>query len=334
MPPHLRTSPPFIDSKIRQALPRLYAWYRRHQRPLPWRKNPTPYRVTVSEFMAQQTRMSTVLPYYHRWIRQFPNWLSLAKAPRRVVLRHWEGLGYYRRARFLHELARSVVRRPDRRLPSDPETLRSLPGIGDYTAGAIASIAFGIAEPAFDGNVARVLGRLLAKRGRVPNAKTLRAVAGLLVSKKNPGIHNQALMELGALVCLPKNPHCPSCPLQRSCPSQKKIPYTSRLKPTPSTQKESILVIRRGATVWLTQQHPHERWRGLWLLPTITEVTPNRKPVYQITYPYTRYRISAGVFTASRSTTSGEGRWFQPRQLRQAPIPTPHRKILNHLGIG
>lgn len=334
MPHHLRTSPSSIDSKIRKALPRLYAWYRRHHRPLPWRRHPTPYRVTVSEFMAQQTRMATVIPYYRRWIRRFPNWASLAKAPRRVVLRHWEGLGYYRRARFLHELARSVMRRPDRRLPSDPETLRSLPGIGDYTAGAIASIAFNLPHPSFDGNVARVLGRLLARGGRVPDQKTLRTVAGMLVPQKKPGIHNQALMELGALICLPKNPHCPSCPLQLSCPSRKKIPSTSRRKPAPTTQKESILFIRRGASIWLTRQHPLGRWRGLWLLPTTSITDPSSQHIHRITYPYTRYKISAEVHVAQPSAKLGLGRWFKPHQVRQATLPAPHRKILQHLGIG
>ena len=331
---HLRTSPPFIDAKIRRALPRLYAWYRKNHRPLPWRRNPTPYRVTVSEFMAQQTRMATVIPYYRRWLRRFPNWSSLAKSPRRVVLRHWEGLGYYRRARFLHELARSVVRRPDRRLPSCPETLRSLPGIGDYTAGAIASIAFNVSAPAFDGNVARVLGRLLARHGRAPGWKDLREVAGRWVPKKDPGTHNQALMELGALVCLPKNPLCSSCPFFRVCPSRTKLPSTSRPKPTSSKQRESILVIRRGRSLWLTREHPRNRWRGLWLLPTLPRASTSRKTFSQISYPYTRYQITADVVLSPTKGNRVSGRWFNPQQIKRVPLPAPHRKILRLLGIG
>ena len=334
MPSHLRTSSSSIDAKIRRALPRLYAWYQKNHRPLPWRQNPNPYRITVSEFMAQQTRMATVIPYYRRWIRRFPNWSSLAKASPRVVLRHWEGLGYYRRARYLHRLSRLVVRRPDRRLPSDPPSLLSLPGIGDYTAGAIASIAFNLPHPSFDGNVARVLGRLLARGGRVPDLKTLRSLAGRIVPKKNPGRHNQALMELGALICHPKNPNCPSCPLQKSCPSRKQIPSTSRPRPAPTAQKESILVIQQGDTVWLTQEHPQGRWRGLWLLPTVPKIDFASSPAFRIRYPYTRYQISAEVHVVDPGAVRGKGRWFNARLLRQAPLPAPHRKILGQLEIG
>lgn len=331
---HLRTSRPFIDSKIRQTLPRLYAWYRQHHRPLPWRRHPTPYRVTVSEFMAQQTRMATVIPYYRRWMCRFPTWFSLAKASRQVVLRFWEGLGYYRRARFLHELARSVVRRFDGRLPSDPAILRSLPGIGDYTAGAIASIAFGIAAPSLDGNVARVLGRLLARRGRAPDGKILRHFAGEWVPKKDPGIHNQALMELGALVCLPKNPLCPTCPFHQVCPSVGKKIRISPARAKPTRIRESIMVIRRGSSVWLTHTHPQGRWRGLWLLPTIPKMSSGSKPVHRMSYPYTRYQISAEIHLARRPFARPPGRWFLPHQLRLATLPAPHRKILRHLGIG
>ena len=281
--------------------------------------------------MAQQTRMATVLPYYRRWIRRFPNWSCLAQAPRRVVLSHWEGLGYYRRARFLHELARSVIRRPDRRLPSDPETLRSLPGIGDYTAGAIASIAFGIAEPAFDGNVERVLGRLTARRSHALGTKTLRKLAGRLVPEEDPGTHNQSFMELGALVCLPKKPLCTQCPFHKVCPSVGKKISTARSQSKISKIKESIHVIRKGSSVWLTRQHPQGRWRGLWLLPTSVPSRQNTKPIHRISYPYTRYQISARVFTLSQPPTDYPGRWFALGSLDRIPLPTPHRRIVNTL---
>ena len=283
--------------------------------------------------MAQQTRMSTVIPYYHRWIRSFPNWSTLAKAPRRVVLSHWEGLGYYRRARFIHELAKSVLRRPDRRLPSNPEALRSLPGIGDYTAGAIASIAFGIPEPAFDGNVARVLGRLSARHGRVADWKSLRQMAGQIVPKKDPGTHNQALMELGALICLPKNPLCTQCPLRKACPSAGKKISTSKSRPKTSEISESILVIRKGTSIWLTRQHPLDRWRGLWLLPTVIPSGKNRDPIHRISYPYTRYQITASVFNPSQPPADYPGRWFALRSLNRIPLPAPHRRIVNTLGM-
>jgi A/G-specific adenine glycosylase len=278
--------------------------------------------------MSQQTRIATVLPYYDRWLKRFPDWSSLARASQATVLRHWEGLGYYRRARFLHDLAKAVLRRPDRQLPSDPLELQKLPGIGDYTAGAIASIAFGISAPAFDGNVARVLGRLLARHGRAPSLKELKEFAGSLVPQRNPGRHNQALMELGALVCLPKNPLCRQCPLRSVCPSQKKLPPPQKPRPQPTRIEERILVVRRGNFVWLTRQHPQNRWRGLLLLPTTQKIDPKSKARARITYPFTRYLIAASVHILSRPPAGFIGRWFGPPALRKATLPAPHRRAL------
>ena len=321
-----------IESKIHRSLPRLYAWYRKNRRPLPWRTQPTPYRTAVAEFMCQQTRITTVIPYYHRWMRIFPSWLSLARAPGSRVLRMWEGLGYYRRARFLHALAKAVIRLPRRELPQDPGSLRKLPGIGDYTAGAIASIAFGKPAPAFDGNVARVLSRLAARRGRVPTLAALRALAGRLVPQKNPGLHNQALMELGALVCLPKNAHCVSCPLQRSCPSQNNPPATSRRRPTPKFLTEFILFPMKNGKVWLTQKHPAGRWQGLFFFPVVSR-RPAGKPRIRITYPFTRYLVQAAVFISPQPPARLEGKWMGRAELRRLTLPSPHRKILKRLGF-
>jgi len=321
-----------IESKIQRALPRLHAWYRKHHRPLPWRTRPTPYRTAVAEFMCQQTRITTVIPYYQRWMQAFPGWDRLAKASFSRVLRMWEGLGYYRRARFLHSLARAVVRLPGRELPADPDLLRQLPGIGDYTAGAIASIAFGRPAPAFDGNVARVLGRLAARQGKSPNTSDLRGWAERMVPPKKPGIHNQALMELGALVCLPRKPRCPLCPLGQVCPSRKKLPSSPRLRLTPSRRIEYILLPARNGKVWLTQTHPQSRWRGLSFLPT-TSHPPRGKPRMKITYPFTRYLIQSSVFISSRPPAGIPGRWVRSVELRRVALPAPHRKILKHLGF-
>jgi len=327
------TSPrPAFDSKIRRILPRLYGWYRTHHRTLPWRTRPTPYRTTVAEFMCQQTRITTVIPYYQRWMRAFPSWRSLARAPGSRVLRMWEGLGYYRRARFLHALAKAAVRLPRRELPGDPAALRELPGIGDYTAGAISSIAFGKRAPAFDGNAARVLGRLAARKGRSPQPIALRALAGRIVPRKNPGLHNQALMELGALICLPKNPRCPSCPLHQACPSRKRLPASSSPRPAPSRQQENILVVRRGNRIWLTQTHPQDRWQDLSFLPT-SATRPRGKPWTRISYPFTRYVVHAAVFLTTRPPAGIKGKWMAPAELRRVTLPAPHRKILGRLGF-
>ena len=322
-----------IESKIRRALPHLYAWYRKNHRPLPWRTRPTAYRTAVAEFMCQQTRITTVIPYYHRWMQAFPGWDRLAKASFSRVLRMWEGLGYYRRARFLHALAKAVVQLPGKDLPPHPEALRRLPGIGDYTAGAIASIAFGKPAPAFDGNVARVLGRLAARQGKSPDLAFLRALAGHLVPRRNAGLHNQALMELGALVCLPGNPRCPACPLQSICPSSRRLPDPGRPKSAPSRKKENILVVRKGDRIWLTRNHPQGRWQGLDLLPTQNHRPPG-KPSLQICYPFTRFLIQASVFTGQKPPRGVSGTWVSPVKLRRATLPAPHRKILTQLGFG
>ena len=325
---HPRSPHPFIDSKIHRALPLLYRWFSHHQRPLPWRLHPSPYRIAVSEFMCQQTRITTVIPYYHRWLRRFPSWSALARAPQAAVLRHWEGLGYYRRARFLHALAKAVQRLPQRQLPSDPRKLRLLPGIGHYTAGAISSIAFAIPSPAFDGNVARVLGRLLARRRRSPNLKKLQEFAAAIVPKRNPGIHNQALMELGALVCLPKIPLCSNCPLRSICPSRNKLPRSTTSRPKPTTLREILLIVQHGKSVWLTRQHPANRWRSLSLLPTLSAKPKKALPIGKILYPYTRYHISADVFLSPYPPKDIIGRWFNPAALRLATLPAPHRRAL------
>jgi A/G-specific adenine glycosylase len=278
--------------------------------------------------MCQQTRIATVLPYYRRWLRRFPNWTSLARAPQTAVLREWEGLGYYRRARFLHSLAQAVLLLPHRQLPSDPDKLRLLPGIGHYTAGAIASIAFGTAAPAFDGNVARVLGRLLARRRRSPNLQKLQAFASIIVPKQNPGTHNQALMELGALICLPKNPLCSECPLRLICPSKSTLPHPTTSRPKPTLLRENLLIVRNRNSTWLTRQHPSNRWRTLSLLPTLATKPKKAKPIGKITYPFTRYKITASIYHLSRPPTGFQGKWHSPASLASTPLPAPHRKAL------
>lgn len=327
------TSPvPAIESKIRRSLPKLYVWYRENRRPLPWRTRPTPYRTAVAEFMCQQTRIATVIPYYLRWMRTFPDWSRLARSSPSRVLRLWEGLGYYRRARDLHSLAKAVIRLPGKELPADSDALQKLPGIGDYTAGAIASIAFDQPAPAFDGNVARVLGRLAARSGRNLPLATLRSMAGSLVPQRHPGLHNQALMELGALICLPKNPGCSGCPLRKTCPSRKKLPSTFRLKPATTLQREYILLPKRNGKIWLTKNHPQGRWQGLHLLPTVMR-RPAGSPSTEIRYPYTRYLVRAAVFVTRNPPAGVPGRWMEPAEVRRAPLPAPHRKILDRLGI-
>ena len=187
----------------------------RSRRALPWRSERTPYRILVSEFMLQQTRVETVIPYYRRWLRRFPGWDALAGAGEDEVLREWKGLGYYRRARNLHRAARMVRERFGGELPEEPSELRELPGVGEYTAGAVASIAFGRAVPAVDGNVRRVLCRVFDLEA--PTAGRLREEAARLVDPGRPGDFNEAMMELGATVCTPRSPGCVVCPVRGWC---------------------------------------------------------------------------------------------------------------------
>ncbi|MCS7300931.1 MAG: A/G-specific adenine glycosylase, partial [Fimbriimonadales bacterium] len=203
-------------SELRRALLR---WFEAHKRPTPWRDNPDPYRVWVSEVMLQQTQTATVIPYFERFIARFPDVQALADAPLEEVLRYWEGLGYYARARNLHKAARMIVQNGGR-LPATADRLRELPGIGAYTAGAIASIAFGQPTPVVDGNVIRVLARLLWLKGDLkaaPAQKQLWRISEQLIDPQRPGDFNQAIMELGSTVCTPTQPRCSECPVSHLC---------------------------------------------------------------------------------------------------------------------
>ena len=198
----------------------ILAWHDRNARDLPWRGQTDPYRIWVSEIMLQQTRAETVIPYYLRFLEHYPTVEALAAAPEEALLKDWEGLGYYSRARNLRRAAQVVAGELGGRFPQTVQGLRALPGVGGYTAGAVASMAFGLPEPAIDGNQVRVLSRLFAIQGEVQSPqvkKRLREQALLLLDRERPGDFNQALMGLGALVCLPRNPKCDGCPAARLC---------------------------------------------------------------------------------------------------------------------
>lgn len=211
--------PPALVAQRREFQTALLAWYRRHARRLPWREQPSLYRTVVSEFMLQQTQVKTVLPYFERWMATLPDFAALAAAPEAQVLKLWEGLGYYTRARNLHRLARVVVDLPEP--PRTPEAWRELPGVGPYTAAAVTSIAFGASAACVDGNVVRILARLSADgtsfRDGTAAAKRFAPLAAALLSARHPGDHNQAMMELGATVCVRQKPACLLCPVRAFC---------------------------------------------------------------------------------------------------------------------
>ncbi|HSA24280.1 MAG TPA: A/G-specific adenine glycosylase, partial [Myxococcota bacterium] len=254
----------------------LITWYRRARRALPWRDAPSPYRVWLAEIMAQQTRLETVQPYFERFLIRFPDLAALAAASLDDVLAMWSGLGYYRRARLLHRAARRVVEVHGGALPADPQALRALPGVGRYTAGAIASVAFGLPEPVLDGNVKRVLSRLLDLELAVDSAageRRLWTEAETLVrASGDPSALNQGLMELGALICSPLSPACQECPLAPAClarraGTQAKRPVRAPRR-APRVQPMAALVVRRADGAVLLRKNPPEGlFGGLWSVP-------------------------------------------------------------------
>ena len=256
-------------------VPALLAWYREHARDLPWRRQPPdPYAVWVAEVMLQQTRTETVLPYFQRWMARFPTVAHLAQATPEEVLRLWEGLGYYRRALYLLEAARQVMTRFQGRLPETAEELQTLPGVGPYTARAIASIAFGQPVAVLDGNVRRVLARMFALEEPVdtgPGERKLWELAQAHLPPEDPGTYNQALMELGARVCLPRNPRCGQCPVRSWCRA-----YASghpqawpRKRPKKATPHHTVVagVWLRDGHVLLARRPPGGLLAGLWEFP-------------------------------------------------------------------
>ena len=263
-----------MDSESLQAIVvPLLEWYDRHARILPWRESPEPYRVWISEIMLQQTRVEAVKPYYDRFLKELPNLHALAEVPEPQLLKLWEGLGYYNRVRNLQRAARVIVSEYGGEFPRDVETLRSLPGIGEYTAGAIASISFNRPEPAVDGNVLRVFSRLYNDPGVITEPAVKRAFTARVMEHQPPekaGDYNQALMELGALVCVPNGaPLCEQCPLASLCEARragtalelphKAAPKARRIEPV------TVVLAEDAEGRFLLQQRPEKGLlAGLW----------------------------------------------------------------------
>ncbi len=251
---------------LREALLR---WFEREARPLPWRRDRTPYRVWVAEVMLQQTQAETVKRYYADFLRRFPTVEALAAAPPEAVLKAWEGMGYYRRARLLHRAAQQIVAEHGGALPQKAEALRRLPGIGRYTAGAVASLAFGQPVPAVDGNVRRVMARLLALPAP-STGEVERAVAELLPADR-PGDFNEAVMELGATICRPRSPECRRCPWRPFCRAHRqgapeRYPAPKGRPPLPHYEVAAAALIESGR-VLLAQRRPEDMLGGLWEFP-------------------------------------------------------------------
>jgi len=265
-----------IPPAVRRAFRRdLLAWFSRHRRRLPWRVRRTPYRVWISELMLQQTRVEQVVPYFRRFMQRFPTLASLAAAPRADVLKLWEGLGYYARARRAQDTARHLVREAGGRFPRTAEGLRALPGVGPYTAAAIGSLALGLDLAVVDGNVIRVLARVMACGGDARSPAVRRRFeewAGALIVKGRAGESNEAVMELGALCCTPRSPTCPLCPLRKVCRAhalgrEEDYPVKAKRKKVPHKIVGAGVVIGRGGRLLIAQRKESSMLGGLWEFP-------------------------------------------------------------------
>jgi A/G-specific adenine glycosylase len=285
---------------------RLLAWYRRRRRPLPWRETSDPYRIWVSEIMLQQTQVAATLGFYQRFLERFPTVESLAASRESEVLESWAGLGYYRRARALREAARLVVREHGGSIPRDPDRFGRLPGVGRDTTGAVLSIAFGRPLPALDGNAARVLSRLYARplAIRVPgDARALWDLASSLVPARDPGAWNQALMELGAVICAPRNPACETCPVRTICRARRlgivdRLPPASARRSTEIVRRAAALITRAGRM--LVVRREGALLEGLWEPPGI-QLSPRESARARLEVELAKLGIRAALEPSTRS---------------------------------
>ncbi len=348
---------------------RLLAWYDSNRRDLPWRRSADPYRVWLSEIMLQQTRVAAVLEHYRDFLTRFPSVGKLAAAPLESVLAAWSGLGYYRRARSLHRAARQIVDRHDGRLPPTLAELRALPGIGRYTAAAVASIAYGVPVAVVDGNVERVLSRLLAVAESLPNepnaekaAASMRdywALAEALLQRRRPGDWNQAMMELGAMVCLPREPLCTQCPWQRWCKSATRSKSSAMPAPVAGTKnskslaihafaiagadsapqrrqhkEEAYLLTQRRGSVYLVRRDAEARvMAGMWELPRLGAPPAGWEPRFRLKHSITVTDYEVAIFDPGKSGEDamgkpGGGRWVARERLSEWPLTGLARKVL------
>jgi A/G-specific adenine glycosylase len=342
----------------------LIDWYLANCRALPWRNTDDPYSIWVSEVMLQQTQVNTVLPYYQKFLKKFPTVKRLAQADLQDVLKIWEGMGYYARARNLHRAAGIVYKKYNGILPANWKELRKLPGVGDYIAAAVLSIAYKQPYPVVDGNVKRVLARLHCIDTPVnhsTSAKTFLKTAEVLKDSRRPGIYNQALMELGALICRPKNPLCDTCPLQRLCRAYKAgavAAYPKKMAKRRTPQYHiAVGVVMKNGRVLITQRKADGLLGGLWEFPggkikkgengktacvreIKEEVNLTIKVLDHLTrvkHAYTHFKIVMDVFCckyeAGRVKLDGpvDHRWIKLSAIDRYPLPKANHKFLPKL---
>jgi A/G-specific adenine glycosylase len=327
-----------IFSEITEFRSELVGWFKRQGRPLPWRGTCDPYAILVSELMLQQTQVSTVLAHYQRWFERFPTLRDLARAEQSEVLHAWQGLGYYKRARNLHQCAKIILVDWNKKFPSAVNELMRLPGVGRYTAGAIASFAFDLPAPIVDANIARAVSRLLNLQEPVDQPRGSRVIwgfASLYVQGHHPGLLNSALMELGATICVPRKPLCGVCPVRSFCAAiePESLPRKRERQKIEKTTESYILALKEGRI--LLHQNLGKRWHGLWSLPVLV---PNQqsgqcidlhRPFLSFSYPITRFVVRLNVFLSEPPVSlSSEQAWHGLELLDSIPMPSPHRRAI------
>ncbi len=327
-----------MPPKIVRAFQRsLLRWYSRNGRDLPWRRTRDPYAVLISEFMLQQTQVATVLPYYNKWLRRFPDFSALAQACESQIMHAWQGLGYYRRARNLYRTAKIVRERHGGILPQDISEIRALPGIGSYTANAVASFAFDQAVPVVETNIARVIARLFDERqpiDSVAGKQRLWQQASELLPPSNCADHNSALMDLGALICTARKPKCGMCPVKKFCraTTPERLPFKRARPQTKRLVEAHALIIRRDK---ILLQKSTKRWRGMWILPPHKLDRFRRSSLpgsisYTLVFPFTYHRVTLHVFhQRPRRINNKRERWFRIGSLSSIPLPSPHRRAIS-----
>ncbi|HEU0209241.1 MAG TPA: A/G-specific adenine glycosylase [Candidatus Udaeobacter sp.] len=310
----------------------LVRWYRQHGRDLPWRRTRDPYAILVSEFMLQQTQVNAVIPYYYKWLRRFPDFGSLARASENGVLRAWQGLGYYARARNLHSTAKTVTEQHGGNFPKAIEQMRQFPGIGKYTAHAVASFAFDQSVPIVEANTARVFARLFNLCESIdshPGRRTLWQYAANLLPKSGATTFNSALLDLGALVCVTRKPKCNVCPVKLFCRAKNPgaLPIRKPRRETKLLVEMHGLIVRRG---WILLEQSKHRWLGMWMLPRLERSGLKQRrsrgtPVYESVFPFTHHRVTLSVYRcpAPKQIAPGQ-KWFE--SIEHVAMPSPHRR--------
>lgn len=338
---------------------KLLSWYCQNARDLPWRHARDPYKIWISEIMLQQTTVNAVIPYYQRWVKIFPDVQRVARSPIQKILKIWQGLGYYSRARNIHRCAQMIVKEFGGQIPQDPHVLKKLPGFGPYTVGAVLSIAFDKRQPIIDANVRRVVMRQLALTGtnRSANEKKILMFLDKVMPIAGNNIFNQALMELGALVCVNRSPRCLLCPVISSCKAfkqgmQELIPPTK--KKVIKSLQVAVAIIKNDGRYFIQQRGPQGLLAGLWEFPggkiedgetaakavkrevqeELGVAVSSARHLFNVMHFYTEFKVTLHVLNCAVKDFPHPGktrRWIKPQEFRKYPMPSGSAKIVQKL---